>query len=79
MIELTGSRWSQPDTRWVTPQRDFNPPGCEVVSERCTAEGLLVLASGGTGAFSLEEIAVLEPTYLRAVAAKTIEERKQGA
>jgi hypothetical protein len=32
----------------------------------------------GSGAFSLEEIAVLEPTYLRAVAAKTIEERKQG-
>ena len=79
VMELTGSRWSQPDTRWVTPQRDFNPPGCEVVSERCTAEGLLVLDSGGTGAFSLEEIAVLEPTYLRAVAAKTIEDRKQGA
>ena len=77
--ELAGSKWTQPGTRWVTPQRDFIPPGCEVVSEACIAEGLLMVPVNGSRAFSLEEIAVLEPTYLRAVAAKTIEERKQGA
>lgn len=77
--ELAGSTWTQPGTRWATPQRDFIPAGCEVVSEACVAEGLLMVPVNGSRAFSLEEIAVLEPTYLRAVAAKTIEERKQGA
>jgi hypothetical protein len=31
------------------------------------------------GGYKVEEIAVLEPTYLREVAAKTIEERKGKA
>jgi hypothetical protein len=43
------------------------------------ARGLLLADGAETKAFDLNKIAALEPSYLRAVAAKTIEERKQGA
>ena len=77
--ELARPTWTTPGTLVVTPQRDFLPLGYQVVSDGYIAEGLLALPVIEKGGFSLEEIALLEPTYLRAVAAKTIEERKQGA
>jgi hypothetical protein len=43
------------------------------------ASGILALEGDVPKAFDIGEIAALEPTYLRAVAAKTIAERKQGA
>jgi tRNA threonylcarbamoyl adenosine modification protein YeaZ len=76
--ELSGSEWSQEGTRWCTPQRDFSLPGYPLVPEPDGAKGLLIVPQGPLPPFAVEEIAVLEPTYLRAVAAKTIEERKLG-
>lgn len=76
--ELSGSEWSQAGTRWCTPQRDFSLPGYSLVSEPDGAKGLLIVPQEPLPPFTVEEIAVLEPTYLRAVAAKTIEERKLG-
>lgn len=76
--ELLSSPWNAGETVWVSPQRDFLPPGIAVVAEPDGAKGLLSLPIVSQGGFSLEEIAVLEPTYLRAVAAKTIEERRLG-
>ncbi len=77
--ELGGSVWAKAGTRWVTPQRDFALEGVSLGAESDIASGLLYLAVGELKSFNLGEIAALEPTYLRAVAAKTIEERKQGA
>ena len=76
--ELSGAEWSQEGTRWCSPQRDFSLSGYALVPEPDTAKGLLTLSVATPEAFAVEEIAVLEPTYLRAVAAKTIEERKLG-
>jgi tRNA threonylcarbamoyladenosine biosynthesis protein TsaB len=79
VAELGGSVWDKAGTRWVTPQRDFALEGVPLVAESDIASGL-VLNWGDEGkVFDLGQIAALEPTYLRAVAAKTIEERKQGA
>lgn len=78
VTELAGMEWSQEGTRWCSPQRDFSLAGYSLVPEPDTAKGLLTLSAGTPGTFAVEEIAVLEPTYLRAVAAKTIEERKLG-
>jgi tRNA threonylcarbamoyladenosine biosynthesis protein TsaB len=77
--ELKGAEWSKPGTRWVTPQRDFALAGVPLAPERDVATGILLLDGPEAKPFDLGEIAALEPTYLRAVAAKTIEERKQGA
>jgi len=77
--ELRGPEWSKPGTRWVTPQRDFTLEGVPLEGESDIARGLLSLVNDAAKGFDLGEIAALEPTYLRAVAAKTIEERKQGA
>lgn len=79
--ELVSAPWSDCSVglAWVTPQRDFTISGLPLVSEPGAGRGALsVPATTGDGA-TVSEIAVLEPTYLRAVAAKTIEERKQGA
>ena len=79
--ELTSAPWSDGSMSlaWVTPQRDFTISGLPLVSESGAGRGLLsVPATSGEGV-TVAEIAVLEPSYLRAVAAKTIEERKQGA
>jgi tRNA threonylcarbamoyl adenosine modification protein YeaZ len=78
VTELAGGEWSKEGTRWCTPQRDFLLVGYGLVPEPDTAKGLLTLSAAIPGAFAVEEIAVLEPTYIRAVAAKTIEERKVG-
>ncbi len=79
VVALSGSEWCKPGTRWVTPQRDFTLEGVPMEGESDIARGLLALDIEGANGFDLGEIAALEPTYLRAVAAKTIEERKQGA
>lgn len=76
--ELLSAPWSAEETVWVTPQRDFSLPGITLIPEPDGAKGLLSLPIISSSKFSLEEIAVLEPTYLRAVAAKTIEERRLG-
>lgn len=76
--ELAKAEWSQEGTWWSSPQRDFSLSGYDLVPEPDTAKGLLTLSSATPVSFAVEEIAVLEPTYLRAVAAKTIEERKLG-
>ena len=61
----------------VTPNVGFSVGGGVHSSvEPRIAEGLLALAAGTQGSFSLTELAALEPHYLRAVAAKSIEERK---
>jgi tRNA A37 threonylcarbamoyladenosine modification protein TsaB len=79
ITELSGSAWSKDGTHWVTPQRDFALPGVPLAAEGDIASGILALEGGAPKAFDIGEIAALEPTYLRAVAAKTIAERKQGA
>ena len=78
VAELADSEWSSEGTRWCSPQRDFSLSGYALVPEPDTAKGLLILPATAPVSFAVEEIAVLEPTYLRAVAAKTIEERKLG-
>ncbi len=64
--------------RHVTPQRDFVVPGIELHTTAHVALGLLGV-KGASGAFSVGDIAYLEPSYLREVSAKTIEERRRGA
>jgi tRNA threonylcarbamoyladenosine biosynthesis protein TsaB len=76
--ELSNAPWSGDGTVWVSPQRDFAVPGITLTAEPDGAKGILSLPLEAPKGFSLEEIAVLEPTYLRAVAAKTIEERRLG-
>ncbi len=78
VAELADSEWSSEGARWCSPQRDFSLSGYVLVPEPDTAKGLLILLATTPVSFAVEEIAVLEPTYLRAVAAKTIEERKLG-
>jgi tRNA threonylcarbamoyl adenosine modification protein YeaZ len=78
VADLAGSEWSKEGTRWCSPQRDFLLSGYVLVPEPDTAKGLLILPGAAPVTFAVEEIAVLEPSYLRAVAAKTIEERKLG-
>ena len=76
--QLFHAPWSNVGTSWASPQRDFGIPGLPITPEHDAAKGLLFLPGGAAKDFSLNEIAVLEPTYLRAVAAKTIEERRLG-
>jgi len=76
--QLFHAPWSNVGTSWASPQRDFSIPGLQITPEHDAAKGLLFLPGGAAKDFSLNEIAVLEPTYLRAVAAKTIEERRLG-
>ena len=75
--ELSTSPWITQQV-WLSPLRDFAPAGLHVESCPTLGRGLL-LAPVAIGSYSLSEIATLEPSYLRAVAAKTIEERKQKA
>jgi tRNA threonylcarbamoyladenosine biosynthesis protein TsaB len=79
VAELSGAVWAKAGTAWVTPQRDFTLEGVPLRAESAIATGLLLLQANEAKSFDVGEIAALEPTYLRAVAAKTIEERKQGA
>lgn len=78
--ELSATPWSDGSSTlaWVTPQRDFVLSGLPLVSESGAGRGLLSLPGPHSEGGTVTEIAVLEPSYLRAVAAKTIEERKQG-
>ncbi len=76
--ECLSAPWSVEGTVWITPQRDFAVPGLSLSHEPDGAKGLVSLLVDGERGFCLQEIAVLEPTYLRAVAAKTIEERRLG-
>ena len=79
--ELAAAPWNDGalSVVWVTPQRDFTISGIPLVSESGAGRGLLSISEVSTKGATVAEIAVLEPSYLRAVAAKTIEERKQGA
>ena len=79
VVDLRGPVWAKEGTLWVTPQRDFTLPEVPLEGEADISKGLVMLDSGAAKAFDIGEIAALEPTYLRAVAAKTITERKQGA
>jgi tRNA threonylcarbamoyl adenosine modification protein YeaZ len=58
----------------VTPQRDLSVPGVEISPVSSTALGFLGVAAAGA-AFSVASLAAIEPSYVRAVAAKTIAER----
>lgn len=75
---LGGAQWDAPGRVWCSPLRDFSLPGFELHASPSLARGLIVCRSP-KAPFSLGDIAALEPSYLRAVAAKTIEERRQGA
>ena len=79
VAELSGAVWSKAGTHWLTPQRDFALQGVSLAAEGDIASGLLALEGDAPKGIDIGEIAALEPTYLRAVAAKTIAERKQGA
>ncbi|MEN9845162.1 MAG: hypothetical protein RIS36_309 [Pseudomonadota bacterium] len=79
VAELSAATWSTSGTHWVTPQRDFTLHGVPLVAEGEIASGLVVLQGDVLKAFDIGDIAALEPSYLRAVAAKTIAERRQGA
>lgn len=72
-------RVGEVDVSAVSPQADLELPGCLAVVETECAQGLLLLPPSRGASFSVSEISVIEPTYLRAVAAKTIAERKLGA
>lgn len=78
VVQLGEEPWTAPGWVWCSPQRDLSVPGKLLAVSPGLARGLLVCALP-PGAFSLSEIAALEPSYLRAVSAKTIEERLQGA
>lgn len=70
--------WASAGWGWYSPQRDFTLSGRVLSVSPSAARGLLS-CTPPPGAFSLSEIAALEPSYLRAVVAKTIEERRLGA
>ncbi len=64
----------------VTPNVGFQLAGVEALRiEARIAQGLLLRDVGPREPFSVEQIAGLEPNYLRAVAAKSIAERLKGA
>lgn len=58
-----------------TPERGLLFDGNEVPTVSSIGEGL-VLDGGANGPFSLEQIAELEPSYIRGVSAKSIAERR---
>jgi len=81
VAELSQAPWSGfmgADAAWLSPLRDFTLAGIPLQASPSLAKGLLLCVAPAK-AFSLPDIAALEPSYLRAVAAKTIEERRQGA
>jgi len=78
LSELSSPPWRGAGAVWVCSQRDFTVTGLQIGPEHDTAKGLLALPVQTRDGCSIQEIAILEPTYLRAVAAKTIEERKLG-
>lgn len=62
----------------VSPQRGLEVPGLEIHPVPEVALGLLGIGAP-RGGFSVTDIASLEPTYIREVSAKTIEQRRMGA
>lgn len=58
----------------VTPLRDWAIAGVHALVESRISEGLLALG-GSFGAFSVSDVALLEPDYIRGVSAKSIAER----
>jgi tRNA threonylcarbamoyladenosine biosynthesis protein TsaB len=60
-----------------SPVRDFLPVGlAEIQTEPRIAEGFLMVEGVNGLPFAIDHVALLEPNYLRAVAAKSIEERR---
>ena len=77
VLEVLAWRERYPQGIICTPNVGFELPqevGLQVESR--TADGLLLVDVGSIEAFSSLRVAELEPNYLRAVAAKSIEERK---
>lgn len=69
---------AHPQGKIVSPNQGFElPNGLLPVVESQVAVGLLLMEVGPIGSFSIDAVADLEPQYLRAVAAKTIEERSK--
>lgn len=66
-------------SRVIAVQQGLSLPSVTALAEHEIARGILLMNGEGDGTYKVEEIAVLEPTYLREVAAKTIEERKLKA
>lgn len=62
----------------LSPQRDLKVPGVQVEPVPDVALGLLA-ADVPQGDLSVAGLAALEPTYIREVSAKTIEQRRMGA
>ncbi len=70
--------WAAQGRVWLSPLVAFALPGSELKTTPSLGRGIL-LCRPPKASFSLADIAALEPSYLRAVAAKTIAERLQGA
>lgn len=66
---------ADPECRVVSPLKGFSIEGVPLLEEPLVASGLL-LAEGSRAPFSVGEIALVEPNYVRGVSAKTIEERR---
>lgn len=72
------TRWgSEEKGKVFTPGRSFAVEGVAIQEVPTIALGLLAI-EGEVKPFSIEEIGLLEPQYLRAVSAKSIEERRGG-
>lgn len=61
----------------VTPLRGWDIAGVNLTVESRISEGLLEL-SGEVGSFSVGDVALLEPDYIRGVSAKSIAERTRA-
>lgn len=63
--------------RVITPSRGFTIASVDMEEEPGISQGILRVECPDE-AFSMERVALLEPDYLRAVSAKSIEERLRG-
>jgi tRNA threonylcarbamoyladenosine biosynthesis protein TsaB len=79
VAELEKWQEANPGGLVVTPLLNFTPVGVSNVRQVSrVAEGLLAVEPVERHRFSLEGVALLEPNYIRAVAAKSIAERRES-
>ncbi len=77
----TLAAWSRacPERVILSSVKDFRPDGVgDIFNEPDVAPGLILCPQTVGLVYSAQEVADLEPEYLRAVAAKSIEERKRA-
>jgi tRNA threonylcarbamoyladenosine biosynthesis protein TsaB len=70
-------RGVNPDGVVLTPLTNFAVAGNAVIEVQQIAQGLLCVESASGQEFAWESLALIEPNYLRAVAARSIAERLQ--